>query len=362
MSADVRWLRRGLLVLLALGAAGCVIALASRLPPGLALAGTHRAAGGAGLVRVLPAGGRVLAGPRLPGVNSLASGLDSLWLTGGTPRHSHVLYAVDPATGRIEDRTILPSRLVINPGDVAASAGAVWVADGASLYRIVPGQSGPAVTRPFATLPRGGLIGDVVTSPGAVWVDDTTRGTVYRYPAGRRTVATGRPGPAISIGRTAGVMAAGDGGVWVADPDTSTVSRISLARGRVDAVVPTPGPVTHLTAAGHRLWVTGGTDGVTVVGAGGHTRTIPVGGEPTGLAAGAGSVWVASTGAGTLTRIDPGRDTVTATVRVGERPYAVAASPRAIWVAVLGQPVMRHPPAAHGTASSTIAWLLRLCG
>jgi hypothetical protein len=53
----------------------------------------------------------------------------------------------------------------------------------------------------------------------------------------------------------------------------------------------------------------------------------------------------ASTAAGTLTRVDPGRETVTATVRVGERPYAVAASPQAIWVAVLGRPVMMHVPA-----------------
>ena len=360
MSASARWLRRGLLALLALGAAGCVAALASLLPS-LATAGTTRAVGGAGLVRVLPAGDHVLSGPRLPGVNSLASGLDSLWLTGGTPRHSHVLYAVDPATGRIEDSTTLPSRLVVNPGDVAASAHAVWVAVGASLYRIVPGESGNAVTQPFATLPRGGLIGDVVTSPGAVWVDDATRGTVYRYPAGRRTAPTGRPDSAITIGRTAGVMAAGDGGVWVADPDARTVSRISPARDRVDEVVSTPGPATHLTTASHRLWLTDGTDRVTAVGAGGHTRTIPVGGEPTGLATGAGSVWVASTAGGTLTRVNPGRDTVTATVRVGERPYAVAASPQAIWVAVLGRPVMMRVP-AHRTASSTISWLLRLCG
>jgi hypothetical protein len=365
MSASARWLRSGLLALLALVVAGCVLALAGRLPPP-ATAGTQRAVDGAGLVRVLPAGNRVLSGPRMPAVNSLASGLDSLWLTGGTPRHSHVLYAVDPATGRVVDSTTLPPRLVVNPGDVAASGRAVWVAVGASLYRVLPGESGGTVTRPFATLPHGGLIGDVVTSPGAVWVDDTTRGTVYRYRAGRRAAAAGRPDSAITIGRTAGVMTAGDGGVWVADPDARTVSRIKVsrinpARDRVDEVVPTPGPATHLTTASHRLWVTDGTDGLTMVGSAGHTRTIPVRGQPTGLAAGAGSVWVASTAAGTLTRVDPDRGTVTATVRVGERPYAVAASPHAIWVAVLGQPVMMHAP-AHGTARSTLSWLLRLCG
>jgi streptogramin lyase len=338
-----------------------VVALADGLPAGLAPAGTYPAASGAGLVRVLPAGDRVLSGPRLPKVNSLASGLDSLWLTGGTARQNHFLYAVDPATGRLEATTTLPSRLVINPGDLAAGARAVWAAVGASLYRIVPGQSGNAVTRPWATLPHGGLIGDVVSSAGSVWVDDATHGIVYRYPARQSTAATGRPDAAITIGRSAGAMAAGNGGVWVADPDARTVSRISPARNRVDALVTTPGPPTHLTTASHSLWITDGTARVTVIRTHGHIRTVPVGGQPTGLATGAGSVWVASTTAGTLTRIDPDRYAVLDTIRVGERPYAVAASPRAVWVAVLGQPVMRHSP-AHGSAGNTLSWLLRLCG
>ena len=171
----MRWLRRGLLAAAALGAAGCVLVLAGGLPGGPATAGTGPADGGAGLVRVLPAGDRVLSGPRLPEVNGLASGMDGIWLTGGTATRSHLLYAVNPATGRISATVSLPSRLVINPGDVAVGAGAVWVADGASLYRVVPGLTGQALTRPFATLPRGGLIGDVVTAAGAVWVDEHHR-------------------------------------------------------------------------------------------------------------------------------------------------------------------------------------------
>lgn len=356
----MRWLRAGLLVLPALGVAGCVAALAGGLPAGLAPAGTDPAVGGAGLVRVLPASDRVLNGPRLAKVNSLVGGRGALWLTGGTARQNHVLYAIDPATGRIEDTTTLPSRLVINPGDLATGAGAVWVAVGASLYRIVPGRSGRAVARPFATLRHGGLIGDVVCGSGSVWVDDTTHGIVYRYPARVSTATAAQPDAAIAIGHAAGAMTIGDGGVWVADPDARTVSRISPDRDRVDAVVTTPSPATHLTTARHSLWVTDGTARVTVVRIHGHTRTVPVGGEPTGLAIGAGSVWVASTWAGTLTRIDPARDAVLATIPVGERPYAVAAGPRAVWVATLGQPVMNHTP-AHESASSTLRWLLPLC-
>jgi len=86
---------------------------------------------------------------------------------------------------------------------------------------------------------------------------------------------------------------------------------------------------------------------------------VRVGGEPTGLAAAGGTVWVASTGAGTLTRIDARRDVVVATVPVGERPYAVAADPAGVWVAVLGQPVMDH---VGSRVSGTLGWMLRLCG
>ena len=350
------WLRRGLLAGLALGAAGCVLVLAGGLPSGPAAAGTHLASGGAGLVRVLPAGDRVLSGPRLTEVNGVASGMSGIWLTGGTGPRSHLLYAVNPATGQISATVALPSRLIINPGDLAAGAGAVWVADGASLYRIVPGLAGQTVTRPFATLRRGGLIGDVVTTAGAVWVDDTTDGTVDRYAA-----RSGRASAAVTIGRTAGVMTAGDGGLWVADPDARTVSRISLARDRVNAVVTLPAPPTHLATAGDELWVTDGTGRVKAVGPGGRIRTVRVGGQATGVAAAAGSVWVASTATGTLSRINPRRDTVTAAIHVGERPYTVAATPEAMWVTVLGRPAMMHSP-ARGQATGTLGWLLRLCG
>jgi hypothetical protein len=348
-----RRLRWALLAVLAIGVAGCVIVLVVGLPRGRAA--SRAGVAGAGLVRVLPGTNRVLTGPSLPEVNGLADAMGSVWVTGGSAGQNHVLYAVNPVTNRIDGTIALPSRLVINPGDLAVGPDAVWVAVGASLYRVVPGLSGRTVTHPFATLPRGGLIGDVITAAGAVWVDDTSHGTVYRYAA-----ATGRLDATVTVGRTAGVMAEGDGGVWVADPDARSVSRISTTRNRVDAVVTVPVAPTHLAATNDRLWATGGTDSVLVIGPGGRVRTVPVGGQPTGLAAVGGSVWVASTAAGTLSRIDAGRDVLTATVRVGERPYAVTADPQGVWVAVLGQPVMMHTGSAPG--SGTLGWLLRLCG
>ena len=354
-AGGLRWV---LLAVLAAGVAGCVIVLASGVAGGRAPgAGQRLAAGATGLVRVLPGRDQVVSGPSLPEVNGLAYGLGSLWLTGGSGAQNHLLYAVSPVTGRIEATVVLPSPRVINPGDVATGPGAVWVAVGGSLYQVVPGLSARTVSHPFATLPHGDLIGDVATTAGAVWVDDTAHGTVYRYAA-----ASGKLEARVSVGQAAGLLAAGDGGLWVADPDTRTVSRISVARNRVDAVVTVPGPPAHLATSADGLWVTDGTDTVTVVGTGGRIRTVHVAGQPTGLAAYGGTVWVASTAAGTLTRIDARRDAVAAAVPVGERPYAVAAGPQGVWVAVLGQPVMMHVPAGVSARGGTLGWLLRLCG
>ena len=62
--------------------------------------------------------------------------------------------------------------------------------------------------------------------------------------------------------------------------------------------------------------------------------TIPVGQQPSGIAVGAGSVWVAS-GDGTVSRIDPATDRVTATIAVGGTPSGVTVDDKAgVWVSV----------------------------
>lgn len=318
----------------------------------------------AGVVRVLSSTGQVRQGPSLQEVNGIADGLGGLWLTGGDAKQNHVLYAVDRTTSRIDARAELPSRLVINPNDVAIGSGAVWVADGASVYRVeqTSTSAGGVVARAFATLPQGSLIGDVVVDAGAVWVTDTTRGEVYRF-----AISTGRLEAVVAVGTTAGAMAVGDGGVWVTDDYAHTVSRISVTHNRVDSVLTVPGVPSHIAASVGGLWVTTGAAGVVTVfdGASGRVHTVPVGGDPTGVAAIGDTVWVANTADGTLSRIDARRRVVVATVPVGVRPYAVAVDRRGVWVTLLGRPVTMHTSSGPSPPSSTagpVAWLQRLCG
>jgi YVTN family beta-propeller protein len=61
--------------------------------------------------------------------------------------------------------------------------------------------------------------------------------------------------------------------------------------------------------------------------------TTSVGQQPSGVAIGAGSVWVASAD-GTVSRIDPTTTEVTATVTVGGTPTGVAFGAKKVWVTV----------------------------
>jgi DNA-binding beta-propeller fold protein YncE len=360
---------RVLLPVLALAVIACAVGLATRAGDLLsAVSSPARQAtvtdGGTGVVRVSSSTDQARRGPSLAEVNGIADGLGNLWLTGGDASQNHILYGVDPATDRIDVRADLPSRLELNPNDLAIGSGALWAAVGASVYRLEPLSilTDGVAPRAFATLPQGGFIGDVATDAGAVWVSDTVSGRVYRFAA-----STGRLEAVIDVGTTAGAMAAGDGGVWVADDDAHTVSRISVTRNRVDVVRTLPGVPSDITADDGGLWVTDGTAGVVTFlkGPSGRALTIRVGGEPTGIAAAGGTVWVANTADGTLNRIDARRHVVVATVPVGVRPYAVSADRLGAWVAVLGQPPMMpassRPPSLSSTAGQ-LPWLLRLCG
>jgi YVTN family beta-propeller protein len=60
--------------------------------------------------------------------------------------------------------------------------------------------------------------------------------------------------------------------------------------------------------------------------------TIPVGDAGGAVAVGFGSVWVANSADGSVSRIDPVAAKVVATIRVGSAPFGVAAGEGAVWV------------------------------
>jgi len=66
------------------------------------------------------------------------------------------------------------------------------------------------------------------------------------------------------------------------------------------------------------------------------STSLPVGKEPVGIAYGAGSIWVANSGDGTISRIDPRTSKVLATIRIGNSPQGVEfdAKRGLVWVTV----------------------------
>lgn len=265
------------------------------------------------LVAVDPATARPTGRPvRIDAPLDLAAGEGALWVTSGTG----AVRRIDPSTRR----AALVAR-VRDPGGVAAGLGSIWVTsrrDG-TVTALDP-RTGAIRGRPVRT---GTVPGDVVVGFGAVWVADTQEGTVSKVdPRSRRPV-----GEPIQVAEAQILaLAAGQGGVWVAATDSAQNASVELRRiepgnGAVDerAVgLPTGVPV-DLAAGLGSVWSTdvgnllpGTPDrdpALLRVAADARVpagRPIPVGDEPTGVATGAGAVWVTSAGDGALRRIVPG--------------------------------------------------------
>jgi peptide/nickel transport system substrate-binding protein len=79
--------------------------------------------------------------------------------------------------------------------------------------------------------------------------------------------------------------------------------------------------------------------------------TIPVGRSPAGVATGDGTVWVANSGDGTVTRIDPRTDKVVATIAVGGSPQAITIANGRAWVTVDAQTIR---PTGRPTSNETL--------
>lgn len=84
------------------------------------------------------------------------------------------------------------------------------------------------------------------------------------------------------------------------------------------------------------------------------TVAIHVGAQPTSMAYGAGSLWTANYGGGTVSRIDPAHHRVVKTIRVGVTPAAITFGAGAVWVGDFGAPAVYRIDPASNTITATI--------
>ena len=270
--------------------------------------------------------------------SNLAVGEGAVWMLN---TEDETVTRVDPETGKVAGTLEPPDR----PTDIAAGGGALWIGTGA-------GFDANWTHRVSRVDPETGEVTRTVKLPDS---SDGSGGTI----------SEGFP-----------MIAYGDGAVWAINPD-ATISRIDPATGRIAAKVPAPESGARMLAAGDAgVWVLGenaltpidtrtnrlgepievGANSLTGIAVGGGsvwagseegllwrvepgprplTRTIDVGAGVRYLAYGAGSVWAANWNDGTVSRIDPATNAVTAEIPVGAT-QALAASSDSAWVSVAG--------------------------
>jgi YVTN family beta-propeller protein len=167
------------------------------------------------------------------------------------------------------------------------------------------------------------------------------------------------------------LVSSGGGTASLTAIPADSVGAINTAGGAIAAQVPVGSSPSGMAAGARSVWVTNYNDN-TVSRIDPETRdvvqTIPVDSTPSGIAVGAGAVWVANTFSDTVSRIAPAVNTVVQTIPVGNGPSGVAVGDGSVWVtnssdgtlsridAVTGKP---KRPIALGGGATDVAFGLR---
>ena len=236
---------------------------------------------------------------------------------------------IDPETNSVLSDIAVGS----NPGPVTAGNGSVWVGNlqDRTITRIsLQDRTSNATISLGARTPTGLDFG-----AGALWVAHGLRGQLSRVdPRSNRVTRT------IEVadpGSRRGAVTVGAGSVWVVYGD-STLARVNPQTMRVEGATFAGASPTGVVVANGSVWVANSGDGTVTrfvpqtLESGASSRPIRVGRRPMGIAAGEGAIWVANAGDNTVTRIDPFTKSTT-TIRVGSGPTAVTVGGGVVWVA-----------------------------
>jgi YVTN family beta-propeller protein len=278
-------------------------------------------------------------------------------LEAGTPDS---LVQIDPTTNRIA------ANIPVGPGPaaVAASRGSVWVvrAGDPALVEVDPRSARiasrthlPGIPADLAVTGRGAWIASPFVEPGEL---------VRVAPGARVTqeAVTANTGDDLFAPRApSAVVAAGDT-VWtnayggrLAAIEGGRTRYVALGRGR---------SADDLAAGANSIWVASSVDDsvLRVDPATELVVRIPLASvagrrvvSPLGIAYGDGSVWVTGARDDTVARIDPRVNGVVARIPVGRRPTRVAVGAGAVWVMNAGAGTVSRVDPATNTVVSTIA-------
>lgn len=291
--------------------------------------------------------------------SGIAFGRSGLWVIS---THDETVTRIDPGTRTARTRPVGGP-----PFDVAVDDSGVWLliavplgGGTARIARLDPKLKDVVETIPVRTASLGfgsGPVQSLAAAAGWVWVytpyprpavsriDPTTRKEEGSLEAGGPTFGFnsgslgGGPGASgIAVSKTA-VWLGRDRGVIRIGADLKAVSA-SIGLG---AVIPTALAVDENTVwvvarPGYRCCPleTVGTGTLTRINPSTNTAeyTIPIGGAPTGVAAGEGSVWIADPETRSVVRFDPHKNRIAERIPVGGRPHGITVGDGFVWVSV----------------------------
>ena len=321
-------------------AAVAALVLASR--GGEAGGGPTATPTGDSLQGIDPATNRLVASVPLPGpVGSLAAAGGTVWTI--APERRGFL-RIDAAAGR----TLGVGSTLGDPASIAAGLGSVWIANrsgptarSGTLLRIDPvaPERGTVVSLPVEPLvPAEDSMGDVAVSElpesRGIWVASPAGLVVQRVSPSGSVAATIRTG-----GAPPRLLAVAPGAVWAVRP--GSLVGLDPARNRLTHTVRLPFEPSGIAADAGSVWLANPT-GNTVWELDPTTarvvRRVRVGREPAGLALAFGTLWVTNRLDGTVTRIDRATGRVVLTIPVGGRPESVVAGADRLWLATHALP------------------------
>ncbi|HXG76560.1 MAG TPA: BTAD domain-containing putative transcriptional regulator [Gaiellaceae bacterium] len=261
--------------------------------------------------------------------SSLAVGEGFVWVLNGDDR---TVSRIDPGRGHAV-RTFAGHG---TPTDVAAGAGAAWIATAENVLLRVDPRTARVVQTLALPRPRFGsregeqaVVGSdtryVAVGAGSVWVGAYERGSIWRIDPGRGAVQA-------TIHADAGAIAVGRRAVWVTgylgvteiDPVSSTVREvIPLALGEPnvaaagDVVAVAAGPVWLISPTRHAL-----------------STSLETGTNASAVALDGGVAWVASALDRALTRVELASGRVLERIELARPPTDVVVGLDRVWVAV----------------------------
>ncbi len=261
----------------------------------------------------------------------------ALGLTGGERARvttgPNMVAVIDPHSNHLVDAFSVGG-VPVKP---TTGANAVWVVNSGdgTVSRIDP------QTRSVRTFSTGALVSGsgIAVGPESAWVTNGD-GTVSRInPRSAEVLRTIRlPGGSDKTG--AGWIAASPSDVWAAGGTRAggLAWRIDPHTNKVTRTVPLAYGDRGVAIAGDSVWLRDDSGLVRLDRRNGRLEerlALSSRGccEPGGLAAGAGSVWVADHGRGVVWRVDSGTGRIVGTVPVRGKPGGVAVGAGAVWVA-----------------------------